>query len=244
MAARAQSTRRLEELVHIAKKTPGWGVTHGERHVYFTPPHSDPREAIQMSVHPGELNLKRLEKTLADKGLPMEMPKKPAHPEDKPGDVVTIKGQPVEVKTVTVEGVLPDLVCPECAAEGKVVEAKSAAGLGSHRRKKHGVIGQSRDALRKRNAQAEAAGEGSQTEPTPEEVLDKILTDVDTAFTMLRAEVDSVVRHAVGMDDTADWQRRAEEAGETLAAVRQAIVDLPMTQAYAKIAELVGADRT
>jgi hypothetical protein len=37
--------------------------------------------------------------------------------------------------------VLPDLACPECAAEGIVHVSKNKGGLGSHRLRKHGIGG-------------------------------------------------------------------------------------------------------
>ncbi len=246
MAARQQSIHRLEELIKIAQETKGWGVTHGERDVYFLPPNADPAtDRIATRTLLGERQIKQLEKALEKAGLPMTLPKNPAHPIPRllavvsPSPIEDLQEKPSPESEPKIEPVVPDLNCPECGQP-----AKSPAGLGAHRRRKHGVIGTSQDAVKRRTQEAEKAGEGDQPEATPEEIADDVLSDVDAAMVLLRAEVEAIVHKAREVSqEEGDWQRRAEEAGEALGAIRKAIADLPMAQAFARISEIVGADR-
>lgn len=248
MSARVQAVQRLTELVEIAKEAKGWGVNHGATQVYFIPPNSSREEAISTSVHPGELHLKRLEKALAARGLPMERPKNPAHPDGPPAlpEAVAPPQGPAQDEP-EIEPLVPDLTCPECAAEGEEYTAKSNAGLSAHRRGKHGVVGTSRDAIRKRAKKAqESSGEPVPDASAPTSLQDAqeaVMADVDAAWLLLRGEVEKVVEGLHDAESVATWQRRAEEAGDTLAGVRHAIQTMPMAKAYAVIAELVGADR-
>lgn len=254
MTAYAQFEQRITELVKIAQETPHWGVTHGEKQVYFTPPGASRDEVISMSLHPGrlELNLRRLERSLDAAGLPMIPPKTPAHPNGKPEEygpaehLADLDAAEAAEKP-EIEPLVPDLTCRECAAEGTKYEAKSAAGLGAHRRSKHGVIGVSKDAVNRRSQKAQD-GPQEPEQPVAEatdlkDAQDAVMADVDAAWLLLRAEVEQVVEGLHDVDSVATWQRRAEEAGEVLAKVREAISTQPMIQAYATIAGLVGADR-
>ncbi len=211
--------------------------------MYFLPPNADPAsERIATRALIGERQIKELERDLEKAGLPMSLPKNPAHkPERALSAVPTPPPTPEPVEPeVEIEPVVPDLLCPECSQP-----AKSPAGLGAHRRRKHGVIGSSADAIKRRTLLAEDSGEGDQPQVTPEEVVDDVLSDVDAAMILLRSEVQTVIAKArEGIEEESDWQRRAEEAGDVLGSIRKAIATLPMAQAFARISEVVGADRS
>lgn len=183
MPAHAQSIKELERIVKVVQDSPGWGIGRGARAVYVTTPD---KERLDIPVKIGELHLKQSVKWLEARGLDLNPPKRPAHPDGPPALPEPVQApEPSQAEEPKAEQPAPPVVessegsdvklyeCPECKAAGEVFLAKAKTGLGAHRYRRHGVVGMGKSTVEQRKRKAadaaaavtEVATRATQTKP-------------------------------------------------------------------------------